>query len=204
MGSVVTGLLPRVLIEAKNLTRAWPESIIWTGSSQCFMDPQLFRSVPVQRGPDGKEMIPGEDEFRLLYLLDIERKVFRSPPAVPYPPFGLTSVESCSIMVRKHYSCGHRFRYLSWQWRCGQNQILCDKGISHGDERISTHPPAFAVSTSIPGTSDIPMDPDFDESQSQHATSNVFVWHGHTEGTKPEDRELWKHEWLSWFLEDEE
>ncbi|KAJ5974559.1 hypothetical protein N7481_011769 [Penicillium waksmanii] len=183
MGSAATGTLPRVLIEAKELTRVSPEPIVWTGSSQCFMDPQFFRSVPVQRGPDGKEMIPREDEFPLLYLLDTEReKVFRSPPVVPSPPLDLTSVESCSIM----------------------DQTVCDTGISNGGQGVSTHPSVFAISTSFPRTNGLPSDPEFDKSLSQNATSNVFAWPCHTEGTKPEDRALWKHEWLSWFLEDED
>jgi hypothetical protein len=204
LGASVMGFLPRVLIESRSLSRAWPETIIWTASSQCFMDPQNFGTVSVQRGPDGKYMIPREDEFRLLYLLDLEGEAFKFPPVVSYPPFGLTSVESCSIMVRKHYSCGHRFRYLCWQWKCVQNQILCDTGISHGGHRVITQPLALAVVTSSPIPDIISRGPEFDESLSENATSNVFVWPCHTEGTKPEDRALWKHEWLSWFLEPED
>lgn len=78
-------------------------------------------------------MISREDEFRLLFLTDVNSEIYGNPPLSPYPPFGSVNLESTSLEVRLHFACGHKLVYQSWDWRC-QPEAISDFGMSWGSD----------------------------------------------------------------------
>ncbi|OGM50609.1 hypothetical protein ABOM_000524 [Aspergillus bombycis] len=213
--------------------------------SQSFMDPQYHRLAPVHKS-NGLEVIPREDEFRLLFLTDVDSETYRNPPLSPYRPFGLVELQNTSINVRLHYACNHQLSYHCWNWKCEGGQVVRDFGMSCGLKAVESRiePTTFRTTVSklawmmlgfaytmlyksslgIPAWAPIygtlvsicswlrgltptsPCEgPDteevFDDTLSELATRNIFSWIFFTEGTRPEERELWKHEWLELLVD---
>lgn len=84
LGAAITGLLPRIFQVSRSfLPMIYLEAVTWTASPQSFMDPPNHHVVPVQR-INGLDMISREDEFRLLFLTDIESQTYGNPPLSPY------------------------------------------------------------------------------------------------------------------------
>lgn len=136
LGSAVTGLLPRIFQVSRTfLPTIYLEAVIWTASPQSFMDPQHHRLVPVKK-MGGLDMICREDEFRLLFITDVNSETYGNPPLSPYPPFGLVNVQNTSLGVRLHLACDHRPEYHSWDWKCQNGQVLRDFGLSCGSKPV--------------------------------------------------------------------
>lgn len=129
IGSAITGLLPQIfqISQACILSPPCLEAAVWSTSPQSFMDPKNHRQVPVQI-QEGLEMIPREDEFRLLFKTDTESRIYGGPPISPYQPFGWVTLQDTSIEVRLHLRCNHRLTYHSWNWECRDIQRLSDFG----------------------------------------------------------------------------
>ncbi|KAE8148991.1 hypothetical protein BDV25DRAFT_157179 [Aspergillus avenaceus] len=128
LGSVVTGLLPRIFQVSRSfLPTTSLEAAVWTSSPQSFMDPQYHRLVPVRK-IGTLDMIPREDEFRLLFVTDFDSQVYGNPPLSPYPPFGFVDIQHTSLDVRLHLSCCHKLEYHSWNWQCHSGRSLSDSG----------------------------------------------------------------------------
>lgn len=53
------------------------------------MDPEFHRKPRIHGDLKGEKTISREDEYRLLYLTDLEPSVYGSPPLSPYPLFGV-------------------------------------------------------------------------------------------------------------------
>lgn len=78
LGATTTGLLPRLFqISRSFLPKVYLEAVTWTRSPQSFMDPSNHRPVRSHRIGD-LDMIPREDEFRLLFLTDIQSDTWKS------------------------------------------------------------------------------------------------------------------------------
>lgn len=131
LGSAITGLLPRIFqfpVNRSMLPTTCLEAATWTASPHSFMDSRYYHPAPVER-IDGLNVIPREDEFRLMFVTDVLSQTFRNPPLSPYPPFGHVAIENTSLDVRLHLSCNHRPVYHSWNWKCRNGQVLSDFGI---------------------------------------------------------------------------
>ncbi|KAF2010842.1 hypothetical protein BU24DRAFT_471892 [Aaosphaeria arxii CBS 175.79] len=149
------------------------------------------------------------DEIRLLYLMDASYK-YPSPPMCPWAPLDTVGIETCAIEVREHIRCGHRPIYQFWTWRGGGGQ-------RQEDYELTAPPPALLrqvfqafltgletllcsfngrVTTQITLVSDQTIQ---SMTLSEVATRNAFTW-TLSDGTKPEDVDYWKHEWLDGLL----
>lgn len=118
LGSALTGLLPNLINYAAHHPFYSLAVVEWTGSPQFFMDPQQYKKVKSFKGDKGKESISRADEFRLLYLTDLESELHRLwPPMSPWPPFGLTALRRSPLGVQVHAFCGHSPVYRYWVWQ---------------------------------------------------------------------------------------
>ncbi|KAL2808626.1 hypothetical protein BJX63DRAFT_408643 [Aspergillus granulosus] len=223
LGAAISGLLCHVVrICQSHILPVSLEANAWTSSPQSFMDPENHRIVPIYTH-NGRFMIPREDELRLLYLTDVESRTYGLPPLSPYLPFGLVRLDQCALEVRLHANCGHKLSYLSWSWITKSRQATRDDGLlSFGIVNIGSQP-AETKSVLITRLADYirkisalllrlpPIiylgfrdsirrhpanDYNLNEDLSLQATRKIFCWTLFAEGTKTEDREIWKHEWL--------
>ncbi|EIT82309.1 hypothetical protein AO1008_02659 [Aspergillus oryzae 100-8] len=196
LGSLITGLLPRILQLCRSyLPTVYLEAVTWTGSPQSFMDPQYHRLAPVQK-IDGVQLIPREDEFRLLFITDVDSQTYRNPLLSPYRPFGYVDLRNISIDVRLHYSCNHQLRYYCWNWKCEEGQVSIDFGMSYGLKAVES-----SMEPNTLRSTDLDKEEIFDDTLSELATRNIFSWTSFSEGTRSEERELWKHEWLELLVD---
>ncbi|PWY74345.1 hypothetical protein BO70DRAFT_258581, partial [Aspergillus heteromorphus CBS 117.55] len=132
LGSAITGLLPRVLqVSRTYMPSISLEAAVWTASPQSFMDPKFHRRAELVRHQE-HDAIFREDEFRLLYLTDLEAETYRAPPLSPYAPFGRVSLQDASLEVRLHFACGHELHYISWQWKGehGETMTKASSGVN--------------------------------------------------------------------------
>ncbi|PYI34111.1 hypothetical protein BP00DRAFT_82941 [Aspergillus indologenus CBS 114.80] len=223
LGAAISGLLCHVArMSQSHILPVSLEANAWTGSPQSFMDPENHRRVPIYTH-NGRVMIPREDELRLLYLTDVESLTYGPPPLSPYLPFGVVTLDECALDVRLHASCCHRLSYLSWSWITRARQAARDDGLL-SSEIIDLGPqPAKTKSWLITRLAEairklssllLRLPPiiylGFRDSIRRHtannyhrnedlslqATRKIFHWTLLAEGTKAEDRELWKHDWL--------
>ncbi|KAB8206000.1 hypothetical protein BDV34DRAFT_234945 [Aspergillus parasiticus] len=247
LGSLITGLLPRMLQVCRSyLPTVYLEAVTWTDSPQSFMDPQYHRLAPVRK-TDGVQLIPREDEFRLLFITDVDSETYRNPPLSPYRPFGFVELQNTSIDVRLHYSCNHQLSYYCWNWKCEGGQVSIDFGISSGSKAVESsiepnilRPTGSKLAWMVVGSTyttlyksllgnnfwapiyrklvsicswlrglrptnlpreDLDKEEIFDDTLSELATRNIFSWTFFSEGTRPEERELWKHELLELLVD---
>ncbi|OOF98747.1 hypothetical protein ASPCADRAFT_204481 [Aspergillus carbonarius ITEM 5010] len=186
------------------------------------MDQQNHRRVPISTH-NGRFMIPREDELRLLYLTDVESRTYGLPPLSPYLPFGVVRLDQCALEVRLHANCGHKLSYRSWRWITTARRATRDSGLlSSRTVDIGSQPAEtkFMLITRLAqsirqiGSLILHLSPiiylgfrDFitrhmeneyrrNEDLSLQATRKIFCWTLLAEGTKEEDREIWKHDWL--------
>ncbi|KAE8421974.1 hypothetical protein BDV36DRAFT_280286 [Aspergillus pseudocaelatus] len=225
LGALITGLVPRIFQVCRSyLPTVYLEAVTWTASPQSFMDPQYYRLTPVHK-TNNVELIPREDKFRLLFITDVDSETYRTPLS-PYRPFGLVELQNTSIEVRLHYSCNHQLSYCCWNWRSVESSIdpnlLTIKALklawmAVGFPYASLYKPPLLILAWAPiyrklvsicfwhrdldPTSPLCEELDkeeevYEDTFSELATRNIFSWTFFTEGTRPEQRELWKHEWL--------
>ncbi|KAB8266162.1 hypothetical protein BDV32DRAFT_156218 [Aspergillus pseudonomiae] len=205
LGSLTTGLLPRIFqVCRSHLPTVYLEAVTWTASPQSFMDPQYHRLVPLHKN-NGLELIPREDEFHLLFITGVDSETYISPPLSPYRPFGLVELQNTSIDVRLHCACNHQPSYYCWNWKCEGEKVFHDFGMSRGSKASSLVIPAWAPiyrkTCFHPPREGSDEEEGFDDRLSELATRNIFSWIFFTEGTRPEERELWKHEWLELLVD---
>jgi hypothetical protein len=211
LGALVTGLLPRIITVCRSfLPNTCPEASIWTSSSQSFMDCEFYQKPPFVKKSKGCLLIPREDEFRLLYLTDIESNAYGRPPMSPYPPFGLVKLEDAALPIRLHVSCGHKLRYLNWVWQGPDGQTLVDEGGTRQISKRSTRNifgklrdysiPIFtlkeitSVKTCIRSRYNGKL---WSDGMSEKATRNCLSWTYFAEGIRLSERQMWDHEWLN-------
>ncbi|KAE8323648.1 hypothetical protein BDV39DRAFT_195723 [Aspergillus sergii] len=235
LGSLITGFLPRIFqVCRSHVPAVYLEAATWTGSPQSFMDPRYHRLAPVQK-TDGVQLIPREDEFRLLFITDVDSETYRNPPLSPYRPFGYIELRNTSIDVRLHYSCNHQLSYYCWNWKCEGGQrvesSIESKPLSSTGLKLawmvlgSTYTTLYksllgnnfwaqiyrklvslcswlrGLRPTNPPREDLYKEEIFDDTLSELATRNIFSWTFFSEGTRPEERELWKHEWLELLVD---
>ena len=213
LGSAITGLLPRLLeIAGSFLPTISLETTQWTQSPQSFMDPLCYRKAPLQRNEGGHNTIHREDEFRLLYITDVESQQFASPPSCPWAPFGVTNCKSSTIEVQTHAFCGHQPTYSHWVWQGNDGKCIKDYGITSNSNAVSTqnfcrqtvcHLSRLRARLCLCLQSHLMRrKAEFPrcEKLSRAATRNLFTW-TLSDGIKPEDRAIWQHEWLEGLLE---
>jgi hypothetical protein len=165
-----------------------------------------------------------EDEFRLLYLTDIESDRYGTMPLSPYPPFGVVKLNETALEVRLHAFCGHRLDYSHWVWRKRGQPDLIDFGIlslarAHSHEQRPSWKSIVITRTCKflsrlrrklytlwhllfgilwpPGEA-LPY-----EKLSEIATRNIFSWTFFSDGVRLDELPMWEHEWLSFLLDHE-
>ncbi|KAF2245052.1 hypothetical protein BU26DRAFT_490162 [Trematosphaeria pertusa] len=175
LGSAITGMLPRIPSILSNfMPPSCLEATVWTDCRQSFMDPAFHEELPISHTARLENVIRREDEFRLLYLTDVESESYGTPPLSPYPPFGLVKLDETAIEVRLHAFCGHRLDYSNWVWRRQNRPDLTDYGKVPPCERLS-----------------------------EIATRNIFSWTFFSDGVRLDELPMWEHEWLSFLLDHE-
>ncbi|KIW76721.1 hypothetical protein Z517_09165 [Fonsecaea pedrosoi CBS 271.37] len=216
LGSTITGLLPRLFEIAGNyLPTISLESTQWTQSPQSFMDPQYHGKVQCLEDSDGCKLIRRAEEFRLMYLTDIESSQYGPPPLCPWKPLGTTALKSATIEVQSHALCGHRLTYNHWVWQGNGHGHVIDAGITVKQARslapgfnlrisyllyrlrlrtwshsaFNNGRPSMALVAASRG-----------ENLSRLATRNLFNW-TLRDGTKPEESAIWTHEWLEGLID---
>ncbi|KAE8137960.1 hypothetical protein BDV38DRAFT_292574 [Aspergillus pseudotamarii] len=195
LGALITGLLPRIFQVCRSyLPTVYLEAGTWTASPQSFMDPQYYRLTPVHK-TNNVALIPREDEFRLLFITDVDSETYRSSPLHTVhlvlsdcgmscgskaiessiePNFLRTKASSLVIapIYRKLVSI------YSWLRGLDPTSPLCEELDKEGEA--------------------------FDDTLSELVTRNIFSWTFFTEGTRPEEREFWKHEWLELLIDSDD
>ncbi|KAJ5587824.1 uncharacterized protein N7459_003589 [Penicillium hispanicum] len=197
LGAAITGLLPQVfqIYQVYVIPAACLEAVAWTASPQSFMVPASHRRVPIHI-QEGLEMIPREDEFRILFATDNESTVYGEPPISPYPPFGWVSLKDTSL------------EQFSGLLLPGGLVIVCllpRSSLSAIHRRLvaafSQLGRAFSSIMSAFGPATQQLDDDtFNEEFSELSTRSVFSWTFFTDGIRPEERDIWNHEWLEILL----
>lgn len=136
-------------------------------------------------------------------------------PFSPYPPFGVVKINETALEVRLHAFCGHQLDYSHWAWRNHDRPDLIDLGIPrlvcpHSHEQGPSR--KSIVITGIrqfllrlrrksyafwhllfgilwsPGKA-IPC-----EKLSEIATRNIFSWTFFSDGVRPDEMPMWRHE----------
>jgi hypothetical protein len=211
LGMWITGLISRIFdLAAKIVPSISLEATHWTASSQSFMDPTFYGVPQIEKGTGSECFIRREDEFRLLFLLDVSSH-YPSPPICPWAPFDAVGIETCAPEIQEHVRCGHRPIYQFWTWLGGDGKCKEDYGLTAPPPTLlRLIYPAFLAGLdtllgSFNGRVTIQIEPVPDESihnitLSTVATRNAFTW-TLSDGTKPEDAEYWKHEWLDGLLD---
>jgi hypothetical protein len=225
LGSAITGILPRIQsILSSFMPPGCPEATVWTNCYQSFMDSAFHKELRISDNATLGKIICREDEFRLLYLTDIESDRYGMLPLSPYPPFGVVKLDETALEVRLHAFCGHQLDYSHWAWRNHDRPDLIDFGIPrlacpHSHEQGPSRKPI--VITGIcrllarlqsksytfwhllfgllwpPGKA-LPC-----EKLSEIATRNIFSWTFFSDGVRPDEMAMWRHEWLSFLLDHE-
>ncbi|KAF2181183.1 hypothetical protein K469DRAFT_671232 [Zopfia rhizophila CBS 207.26] len=225
LGAAITGLLPKLLdISTQHLPPISLEATVWTDSSQSFMDPQFHRQPRIFKSIKGRQFIRREDEYRLLYITDVDSRHYASPPLSSWSPFGAVELKNAAFEVQQHHTCGHRLIYSQWNWQLENELPLYDSGMtfrlrSHSRERlfkgfrfqmaciwsqlrrqwIRLRYFAWSFATRsqwvLPGVSR-------NEVVSRSATRCIFSW-ALSDGIRSDEMGLWKHEWLNDLLDDE-
>ena len=213
LGMWITGLLPRIFdLAAKIMPSISLEATRWVASSQSYMDPTLYSLPRIETRASSECFIRRDDEFRLLFLMDVSSS-YPSPPICPWAPFGSVGIETCAIEIREHARCGHRPIYQSWTWRGRDGESKEDYGLNAPPLPLLSQVflPILArleiffrsCCSSRPVVTQITQVPDdsiHNMVLSKVATRNAFTW-TLSDGTKPEDAEYWKHEWLDGLLD---
>ncbi|KAL2443644.1 hypothetical protein ABEF95_009348 [Exophiala dermatitidis] len=215
LGSAITGSLP-IFLDYHN-GYGGPillETVEWAKAPQSFMDPGYHRKAPV-KVEKGQKYICREDEMRLLYISNRQSSQYQHLPLVPFPPIGSSRIKSTAIEVQKHAFCGHTFAYQYWVWQGYHERSTRDYGLSR-KPNIMLPISACHVMISLSILSSRlkvwwrvckfvgrqTQEPtSCDERFSEHATCNILSYIL-IDGIKPEDSELWKHEWVEGMVED--
>ena len=216
LGSAITGLLPRLFeVAGSYMPSISLEASQWTQSQQLFMDPPCYQKARFHSGGKGRKFIRREDEFRLLYLTDLESERYPSPPSCPWLPFGMSDVKTAAIEVQKHAFCEHQLTYDHWIWHGDDGGCIQDHGAAWRSQTIWARGVRhrmvlllFRVRARLRvcwrsrhGWSLIaPGEAICSEAMSRSATQNLFTW-TLSDGTKPEESAMWTHEWLENLLD---
>ncbi|KAF2241414.1 hypothetical protein BU26DRAFT_525236 [Trematosphaeria pertusa] len=212
LGAGITGLIPSLLrVAMKHLPSTSLEATIWVRSLQSFMDPRFHRPPPKFNDLEGRTHIYREDEFRLLYITDVESRRYASPPLSPWPPFGTVDITTTNLEVQLHLNCAHRLLYKQWNWQLEDGKALLDPGVptpmcdSLQKERglagqLSSR--ATRLWNNLRTSQRMVENGAYNRSTSQSATRAIFQW-TLVDGIRPDDKKLWTHEWLRDLLEDE-
>ena len=225
LGAAITGMLPRTLsILSSFMPRSCPEAAVWMNCSQSFMDPMFHKELRISDNATLGRVICREDEFRLLYLTDLESDRYGMPPLSPYPPFGVVRMNETALEVRLHAFCGHGLDYCHWAWRNHGRPDLIDVGNSSFAPRYSLEQRPSMQSIAMTGLRQFllrlrkksyifchvllglawPLEKALPcEKLSEIATRNVFFWTFFPDGVRPDEMPLWRHEWLNILLDQE-
>jgi hypothetical protein len=203
LGAAITGLLPRVIeIATVHMPPISLEATVWTASPQSFMDSGPLSKEYFQRC---QKTITREEEYRLLYLTDINSTLYPSPPLSPWPPFGSVALSNVALEVKLHAFCGHRLVYSHWVWKGFSGQIVEDHGAKPSEKESTL----TSINRSIRQLRKAFVHylqllrqhgATYDECLSRSATRSIFAW-VLQDGTKEDDSEVWKHEWIRDLLE---
>ncbi|KAK2757195.1 hypothetical protein FQN54_004709 [Arachnomyces sp. PD_36] len=210
LGSAITGLLPKILqINKTYLPSICLEATVWTASLQSFMDPKFHRKPRIRRNFRFEKVISREDEFRLLYLTDLESQEYGEPPKSPYPPLGVVKLRDTALEVRRHVSCGHALHYSHWVWQ-GLMTRKDDFGFTSSPTIPSQLDGGSLAQRALAKLSDIWITvlasrpyvskEVCQNGLSQRATRDIFSWIFFADGVKEDESEMWKHEWLEPLL----
>ncbi|KAM5434694.1 hypothetical protein MferCBS31731_006640 [Microsporum ferrugineum] len=192
LGGIIMGTGKNILRDGRyGIASIEPHAASWCGVTQSFIQ------EPVSEPPSTNGSLLRSDECRLLYLSQVERQ--RGWPLTPWMPFGTTVLEDTEIEVRLHAQCtGHGLQYTGWYWACRNSKLV--------------HPLCMTttMSASIPAehpTINTPIRYEAlnveEESASEHATRNIFVWL-RNDGFPARERGISNHEWVTLDESDDE
>ena len=212
VGAATTGLVPTLLrVVGEHMPPTSLEATIWVKSLQSFMDPQFHRAPPMYKNPEGRTCISREDEFRLLYITDVESRRYASPPLSPWPPCGTVDINTTALTVQQHLNCGHRLLYKQWKWQLEDGLALPDPG----SQTLSSVIPLKGISLAgrlrsqvarlwkyLHSSRTFVANSTCGQPMSRSATRSVFQW-SLADGVRTDDNDLWEHEWLRDLWEDE-
>ncbi|EGD94335.1 hypothetical protein TESG_01855 [Trichophyton tonsurans CBS 112818] len=185
LGGIITGTQKNILREGRyGVTSIEPHAASWCGVTQSFIQ------APVSQPLITNGALSRSDECRLLYLSQAELN--RGWPLTPWMPFGTTILEDAEIEVRLHAQCtGHELQYADWYWACRDSKQvhpICVTGV------LSTFTPTENLPLNMPVSYEA-LNPK-DESASQHATRNIFIWLRNNEYSAREQG-IRNHDWVA-------
>lgn len=192
LGGIITGTQKNILREGRyGITSIEPHAASWCGVTQSFIQ------APVSQPLITNGALSRSDECRLLYLSQAELN--RGWPLVPWMPFGTTVLEDAEIEVRLHTQCtGHELQYADWYWACRDSKRvhpIC----------LTTTMSTFTLTEDLPINIPISyeaLNPE-DESASQHATRNIFIWLRNNEFSAREQG-IRNHDWVAFDESDDD
>ncbi|CAH0023412.1 unnamed protein product, partial [Clonostachys rhizophaga] len=161
---------------------------VWTNT--------LISFIQLPTTPTTAKEISRSDEARLMFLTQAE--FHKSPPIVPFEPFGRTDIADCILEVQVHSQCksSHGLYITNWAW-------AHDDGLSYVGKAIPTPKQvsfdAFENSVAIDFGS---LDRERDCSET--ATRSMFLWLRGEDGYPVAERDIYLHEWINGWDSDEE
>ena len=129
----------------------------------------------------------------------------------------MVNLGTAAFEVQLHALCGHKLISDYWVWRGRDGQLLSDQGCEPwpGSMRVQFLTQTAILlcrlfsgvrrcwETSCSESELVSLELPCDGNLSRSATQNMFRW-ASSDGTKPEELDLWKHEWLDGFLDEAE
>jgi len=199
-----------------------PKATVWINCCQSYIDSALHKRLRISDNTTLGKVVSREDEFRLLYVANVNSNRYRMPPLRPYPPFGVVKLKKTALKVRLHAFCGHRPNYSHWVWRDRNRPDLLNFGIPRSacpDSHEQRPSRKSIVITRIcqfllwlqrrlyaswhllfgslwPLGKALPC-----KKLSESATRNIFSWTLFSDGVRLDEMPVWGHEWLSILLD---
>ncbi|EFR00943.1 hypothetical protein MGYG_03944 [Nannizzia gypsea CBS 118893] len=185
LGGIIMGAQKDILRDGRHgISSIEPHAASWCGVAQSFIQ------EPVSEPTTIYGTLSRSDECRLLYLVQEEGHC--GWPVTQWMPFGTTLLEDAEIEVRLHAQCtGHGLQYIDWYWACQNNTLVHPLSITAS---MSTYIPPKPATRHITPIRYEGLDLS-NESASENATRNIFVWLRNNEFPKRE-REISRHEWV--------
>ncbi|KAE8369727.1 hypothetical protein BDV27DRAFT_152808 [Aspergillus caelatus] len=187
LGALITGLVPRIFQVCHSyLPTVYLEAVTWTASPQSFMDPQCYRLTPVHK-TNNVELIPREDEFRLLFITDVDSETGSKAVESSIDPNLLTikALKLAWMAVGFPYASSYKPPLLILAWAPIYRKLV---SICFWHRDLD---PTSPLCEELDKEEEV-----FEDTLSELATRNIVSWTFFTLGTRPEERELWKYEWL--------
>jgi len=201
LGGILTGahrFFLRKQHDLLGLNRIDLHEAAWTGTLLSFIQ------EPVSPLPPGAIELSRSDECKLMFLA--QRSTLKDhPPIYPYPSLGLTSIDDTDLDVRAHVLCNgqHGLRYAKITWSLADAGVVVQEAreisIVGRDHRVRSS------GTPIDASADV----DFgglnrERDLSEGVARNIFTWMREIDGYPIAERNIYQHEWIDAFDDDDD